>query len=80
MRELLMEMPFTPPPVDDDAPEELKKILKDVYSSCRANWHEKNPEKKLDNDTNQQYCAKVAWTAVHKAGFRKDKSGKWTKG
>ena len=72
-------LPFTPPPVDEDAPAELKKILKDVYSSCRYDWHDKHPKAELDNNENQEYCAKVAWSAVKKAGFHKNSEGKWIK-
>jgi hypothetical protein len=60
------------PPESGDLPEEGKKILADVYQSCR----EKHPG---ENHQNKALCAGSAWKAVHNAGFSQDSVGHWIK-
>jgi len=60
------------PPESGDLPEEGKKILADVYQSCR----EKHPG---ENHQNKALCAGSAWKAVHNAGFSQNTVGHWTK-
>ena len=58
------------PPEAGDLPEAGKKILADVYSSCRSQWVEEHPDDK-ENPANKEKCAKIAWSAVHHAGYGK---------
>jgi|GEM_PF-1912761 cation transport regulator ChaB len=60
------------PPDAGDAPAELKRILAEVYSSCR----DEHPE---ENEATKARCAQTAWAAVEKAGYHKNKDGKWIK-
>ena len=76
MEVLLSEIPFHPPQ-SGDAPIEVKSILKKVYTSGRAEDTKKNKDN-LENKTNKEKWAKIAWTAVRNAGWKKTKSG-WVK-
>jgi len=60
------------PPDAGDAPQEVKDILKAVYSAFR----DKNPS---EDEATKAKGAKIAWGAVHRAGWSKDKDGKWIK-
>ena len=66
------------PPEAGDAPDEVKDILKKVYSSCRLDWTQEHPADK-ENTANKESCSRIAWSAVEKAGWTKDAEGKWTK-
>jgi cation transport regulator ChaB len=56
------------PPDAGDAPEGVKKILQDVYQSCR----EENPG---EDHSLKEKCAKIAWSAVEEKYHKKD--GEW---
>ena len=60
------------PPEAGDAPQEVKDILKKVYAAFRDEHPGENPATKAKG-------AKIAWGAVHNAGWSKGKDGKWTK-
>ena len=60
------------PPEAGDAPQEVKDILKKAYAAYRDKHPGENPATKTRG-------AKIAWTAVHNAGWSKNKDGKWTK-
>jgi hypothetical protein len=60
------------PPESGDLPQEGKRILRDVYQSCREKHPGEEHEKKA-------LCAGSAWTAVKGAGFSQDEKGHWTK-
>jgi cation transport regulator ChaB len=60
------------PPASGNAPAEVKRILKAVYSQYR----DKHP---AENSATKAKGAKIAWGAVRKAGWVKDKSGNWKK-
>jgi len=60
------------PPESGDLPEEGKRILRDVYQSCRERHPGEEHEKKA-------LCAGSAWTAVKGAGFSQDSKGHWTR-
>ncbi len=53
------------PPESGDAPEEVNRILKSVYSDCR----DKNPG---EIPALKEKCAKIAWGAVRNAGWSKE--------
>ena len=57
------------PPESGDLPAQGKEILAKAYASCRSN----NP------DYSKEKCSKMAWGAVHNAGYRRDANGHWTK-
>jgi hypothetical protein len=59
------------PPEAGDAPQEVKNILKKVYSDYRDKHGGENPATKTRG-------AKIAWAAVKNAGWHKV-DGKWTK-
>ena len=60
------------PPEAGDAPEEVKKILKAAYAAFRDKHPGENPATKTKG-------AKIAWGAVHAAGWSKNAEGKWAK-
>lgn len=60
------------PPDAGGAPQEIKDILRKVYSDFR----DKNPS---EDEATKTKGAKIAWGAVHNAGWHKDKDGKWVK-
>ncbi len=60
------------PPEAGDAPEEVKKILAAAYKAFR----DKHP---AENQATKTKGAKIAWGAVHNAGWSEDSEGKWTK-
>jgi cation transport regulator ChaB len=60
------------PPEAGDAPQEVKDILKKVYSDYR----DKHP---AENAATKKRGARIAWTAVKNAGWHKNKDDKWTK-
>jgi cation transport regulator ChaB len=57
------------PPESGDLPNKGKEILAKVYADCRSN----NP------DRSKEACSKIAWGAVHNAGYIKNNDGKWVK-
>jgi hypothetical protein len=57
------------PPESGDLPEEGKKILANAYASCRSD-HPDYPK---------EQCSKIAWGAVHNAGYVKGADGSWRK-
>jgi len=57
------------PPASGDLLEAGKKILSKVYSECRQKWVDEHPDDK-ENHINKESCAKIAWSAVHKAGYQ----------
>jgi hypothetical protein len=57
------------PPEGGDLPQGGKDILARAYASCRSN-HPDYP---------QEQCSKIAWGAVHNAGYTKDANGTWRK-
>jgi hypothetical protein len=57
------------PPEGGDLPEAGKKILANAYASCRSS-HPDYPK---------EQCSKIAWGAVHNAGYSKDTDGNWRK-
>lgn len=59
-------------PESGNAPAEVKHILSTVYSAYRDEHPEENEETKSRG-------AKVAWSAVKKQGWRKNRQGEWTK-
>jgi hypothetical protein len=59
-------MPPYRPPASGNLPQKGKQILRKVYIKNRKAGH------------NKGYSARIAWTAVHKAGYRKI-GGKWRK-
>lgn len=65
------------PPESGDLPAAGKKILTSAYSSCRTAWIKDHPKDK-ENQGNKESCARIAWTAVKKAGYIK-RGGKWIK-
>jgi len=58
---------FEPPPAGDLG-ETGKKILSKVYSECRNKWVKEHPDDR-ENAHNKESCARIAWTAVHNAGY-----------
>lgn len=54
-----------------DGPEELNKLLEEVYNQCME--YQRGHEKK-----DQSECARIAWNAAKKAGWKKTR-GKWVK-
>lgn len=60
------------PPESGDAPAEVKHILKVAY----AQYRDKHPG---ENAATKMKGAKIAWGAVHNAGWSKNKQGKWVK-
>lgn len=56
------------PPEGGDLPEHGKVILANAYASCRKNYPNYSKER----------CSKIAWGAVHNAGYVK-KDDKWVK-
>jgi len=61
------------PPQSGDAPQEVKDILRKVYS----NWRDEHPS---ENAAVKARGSRIAWAAVKNAGWRKNKkTGKWTK-
>lgn len=58
---------FTPPEAGN-LPEAGKKILAEVYSSCRQEWVDAHP-KDRENPSNKESCSKIAWAAVERAGY-----------
>ncbi len=69
---------FFVPPEAGDAPDAVKRILAETYNSCRTTWVEGNPGDR-ENAGNKTSCAKIAWAAVEKAGWKKGTDGKWMK-
>jgi phage-related protein (TIGR01555 family) len=65
-------------PKSGNAPKEVRQILSSVYSYCRSRWVKEHPED-IDNKSNKESCAKIAWNAVKDAGWIKNKSGEWYK-
>lgn len=63
---------WKPPEAGPDAPAEIKRILRKVYAAYRN----KNPQ---ETAAVKAKGAKIAWAAVHKAGWEKDEEGKWHK-
>jgi cation transport regulator ChaB len=57
------------PPESGDAPQEVKDILAKVYAATRKS----NP------DYDEERCSKIAWGAVHNAGWMKDTNDVWHK-
>lgn len=66
------------PPKSGDAPQEVKDILSKVYSKLRQKWVDTHPDDK-ENAQNKENSAKIAWSVVKKAGWSKNKDGKWVK-
>ncbi len=60
------------PPSAGDAPSEVKAILRKVYSAYRDKNPKEDPKVKAKG-------AKIAWAAVHKAGWDKGEDGQWHK-
>lgn len=60
------------PPPSGDAPAEVKRILRRVYSS----WRDAHPS---EDPATKTRGARIAWAAVRKAGWRKGADGKWHK-
>lgn len=60
---------YEPPDAGEGAPAGLKKILRDVYQSCR----EQNPG---ENQTDKTKCSKIAWAAVGEK-YEKNDADKW---
>ena len=56
-------MPPFKPPKSGDLGKRGKHILGRVYIACRN----KNPS---DSQEDKAMCARIAWGAVHKAGYR----------
>lgn len=56
------------PPESGDLPEHGKKILASAYASCRKQYPAYSKER----------CSKIAWGAVHNAGYVKE-NDKWVK-
>ena len=57
-------MPPYKPPRSGTLPAKGKRILKKVYVGCRKKNRGEEPAKKSK-------CARIAWSKVRKAGFRK---------
>lgn len=55
------------PPEAGDAPQAVKDILARAYASARKQYDDKTK------------CSKIAWGAVHNAGWNKGSDGKWHK-
>ena len=55
------------PPESGDAPSEVKDILRKTYTNSRK------------SGMSQERSAKIAWSAVKKAGWMKNNEGKWVK-
>lgn len=68
---------FTPPE-SGDAPQAVKRILDKVYNACREAWTAEHPDDK-ENTGNKQSCARIAWSAVKNAGWKKNTEGTWVK-
>lgn len=64
-------MPPWQPPESGNLPEQGKEILRKVYNKCR----DAHPQ---ETDEWKTRCAKIAWSAVHKAGYKKE-GDNWTK-
>lgn len=56
------------PPESGDLPQHGKEILASAYAACRK----QNPT------YSKERCSKIAWGAVHNAGYVKE-NGKWVK-
>lgn len=63
---------WEPPDAGEDAPQEIKDILRAVYSKYRDEHPAEDPAVKAKG-------AQIAWGAVRKAGWEKDSKGKWVK-
>lgn len=59
-------------------PEEAANILKKSYAAIRDEQYIKNKDNK-ENKEMKTKAATIAWSNVEKAGYKKDKSGKWHK-
>lgn len=66
------------PPEGGDLPAEGKRILKEVYSSCRDSQYDESPGS-IEDPEKKASCARIAWSAVEKAGYKKNAEGKWIK-
>jgi len=53
-----------------------KEIWEKAYQSAWDDWNAKKDAGKTDK-TQEEYAAAIAWTAVKKAGYKKNKDGKW---
>ena len=65
-------MPYTLinyPDVINELPKQAKKIWIAAFNVAYEKYYSKN----------EQRAFKVAWVAVEKAGWKKDKSGKWVR-
>lgn len=69
--EVVANAPYQPPEAGD-APDEVKAILKAVYTQYREKHPGEDPEVKARG-------AKMAWGAVRRAGWKKNAEGKWVK-
>jgi cation transport regulator ChaB len=65
------------PPEAGDAPQEVKDILKAVYSEIRDKQYDENPDS-IEDPAKKESAAEQAWTAVKNAGWKKA-GEKWTK-
>jgi cation transport regulator ChaB/uncharacterized small protein (DUF1192 family) len=64
---------WEPPDAGEGAPQEIKDILRAVYSDYRDKHPAEDPAIKAT-------ASQIAWGAVHNAGWEKDpKTGKWVK-
>lgn len=59
-------------------PAEAAKILKESYAAIRDEQYKKNKANK-ESKAMKQKAASLAWNNVSKAGYKKDKSRKWSK-
>jgi hypothetical protein len=67
---------WQPPEAGGGAPKGLKAILRSVYSGCRDKQAKEGGD--IEDPRKKEYCARVAWAAAKRAGWRKA-AGKWVK-
>lgn len=71
-------MGFIPPPVPERFPKEAYTILSHTYATIRGQWVKEHPNDP-ENQSNKVKAASIAWEAVAKAGYKKNKEGNWNK-
>ena len=67
---------ITPSP--GDIPDHAKTILSHAYGECRSAWTKAHPGDR-ENKANKESCARIAWGAVHKAGYSEVDMKDWMK-
>jgi cation transport regulator len=64
-----------PPGVKNALPKEAQSVFMKAYNAA----HSAAKKKGMSDKNIEKYANSIGWVAVKKAGFSKDKSGKWSK-